>query len=161
MSLIDYPSLLPSPLISGYSFTTNELSNSTEMHSTFTKKRNEFTKRPLIFKLDFLFTQSELNTFETWFQDDIKDGQEFFNICLDIGILATLEARVIDTYSVSHNGTNFNVSMDIDTIDVSYLDDFAELDPVLDEFETGLQIQRLLDRLDLFVNTESKVPLAQ
>lgn len=77
---IDYPASLPWPVREGYERRTVQPFLRTEMVSGRARQRRRFTSVPAEYDVMFIFTTSmEAMAFESWFQDTLNDGVEWFN----------------------------------------------------------------------------------
>mgnify|MGYP000588363243 CR=1 FL=1 len=104
-----YPSTLPKPLASGYSVKPIDQTARTEMEGGPARVRRRTKSRNDHVTLAWLFTDTQMGTFRTWFDNDATGaagGAAWFTIGLALGGggVATVEARFIGPFSEQHLG---------------------------------------------------------
>lgn len=102
--MADYPTTLPAPLLAGYRVAPVDPSIRTEMEFGSPKKRRRTSTRNDVVKLRWTYSDSEMNTFRAWFENDTTGaagGAGWFNITLNIGNNGSesVEARFIGAYT--------------------------------------------------------------
>jgi hypothetical protein len=114
--MADFPVTLPKPLASGYSGTKTQAFIRTEMEAGSQRQRKRFSAVNQNRSLNFLFTASEMDTFKDFFETDINQGSDFFNISLDFGNgFTTYAARFIQPYTDSYvDGGFWNVDCQLE-----------------------------------------------
>jgi hypothetical protein len=74
MTIPEYPAQLPKPLRDGYGFEPVNGIRSTPMDSGRSRQRMEFTRRPSLITLSFIFTSVEARFFQTWAEQVVGAG---------------------------------------------------------------------------------------
>ena len=159
MALIDYPSSLPLPLIRGYSYSDSSHFIRTEMETGLARQRKRFTSTPTFFNIQFIYEQGAMSHFESWYANELNYGIELFNLQLAIGAGPAIasEVRITSPPSINSNNQHYNVTISIETVT-------KLIDPLLtdDQIEyinaqgSYAEAKASLDRLDLYMNTETK-----
>ena len=98
--MADFPATLPNALSSGYSGSKTQAFIRTEMEAGSQRQRQRFSTTNQNRTVNWLFTADEMDTFKTFFETDINQGSDFFNISLDLGNgLTTYAARFTQPYN--------------------------------------------------------------
>lgn len=161
MATIDYrDDVLPLPLLSGYGYSDDSRFIRTDMDSGYARQRLRFTQSPTRFNVSFLFTEGQMSYFESFFNNQLNFGIEFFNMDLAVGSGFTKEheVRFISPYRVQLSGNLFRVTASIEAVE-------KQVDPLLNDDQLayiaaqgGFEKAGIsFDRIDLFVNTETKL----
>lgn len=101
--MADFPATLPNPDSSGYTGSKTQVFIRTEMESGSQRQRQRFTATNQNRAVNWLFTADQMVTFKSFFETDINQGSDFFNINLDLGSGLTLyAARFTQPYSDSY-----------------------------------------------------------
>lgn len=79
-----YPCKLPLPLVSGFSFSDQELTVFNELDSGPPVARLKSDEGYSMFDARFSFNQLEMQVFRSWFRNTIKHGSKTFTIGLNI-----------------------------------------------------------------------------
>jgi len=109
--MADYPTGLPDAQVDGYSFEPMDQSVRTDMEFGTPRKRRRTSARNDIFSVRWKYSNSEMNTFRAWFENDstgAAGGAGWFNISLNVGngSVESVEARFLTTFKarlVTHN----------------------------------------------------------
>jgi len=116
MAVIDYPSTLPSPLISNISYMESQRLLVTDLEEGYSATRKRNTNVPVVFNISLLLSQDQLDIFESWFFSDIESGLKWFNMDLPVGksMSETHECRLKTVPKVSLQGNIWNVAVEIE-----------------------------------------------
>ncbi len=98
-----YPSTLPAPIVDGYGVQPVSATARTPMDSGPARVRRRFTRVPQIVTATWDYTDDEMATFKTWWENplDLDMGANWFWITIPVGSggTVTVEARFIAPYA--------------------------------------------------------------
>jgi len=82
-----YPTTLPAPLVSGYAVRPVDQTIRTEMDVGAARVRRRTRARLDRVPVSFIYTDTQLSTFRTWFDDDTQaaGGSAWFDMTLKVG----------------------------------------------------------------------------
>jgi hypothetical protein len=94
--MLSYPSLLPSPLLSGYNLQQQPNLLRTEMDSGRSRQRRRFVNVPSQAALTFIFTETQASIFEGWIVHGLLGATAWFEIALKTPLgMKTCQSRFI------------------------------------------------------------------
>lgn len=98
--MIQYPKVLPYPLREGYGFTTVSPILRTKTQTGRAIQRRKYSSTPTEASVSWVFTSTEAQLFESWFEDALVSGSQWFECELRTpqGLLP-YKARFVDIYS--------------------------------------------------------------
>ncbi len=107
MAAVDYPATLPAPNQAKYALQPVDPVIRTQMDSGSPRNRRRFTTYPTRIPVEWLFTEAEMATFESWFDNTVNSGESWFNVNLINGLsVSSYEARFYGS-----NGNPWKASM--------------------------------------------------
>ena len=115
---IDFPSVLPSPLVSDYSIAPNRAFVVTEMDAGNRRLRRRYTDVPEKYSLSWQFNQTQFAAFQAWYQYRLDSGALFALTPLRIGddIIDTV-IRFLNNYNASLVSSNrWEVTADVERV---------------------------------------------
>ena len=117
-----YPTTLPRPIARGYGLTPVDPAIRTDMDVGAPRVRRRTAARNDRVKVAWLFTDAQMATFRTWFDDpaEADGGASWFSISLPIGTGGTvaLEARFTKVFEATRNaGLSWNVTAELEVRD--------------------------------------------
>ena len=97
-----FPGSLPEPLLDSYGIEPQSVTARTDMEAGPARVRRRFTSQVDNITTSWILTSAQVTTFKTFFDTDIKDGSEWFDINLDLGSGSNVpcECRFIERYSL-------------------------------------------------------------
>jgi len=99
MSTVNWPSVLPTPTVKGYSYEFYDPIVRTEMDSGTIRSRRRFQTVPLRSNLRFIMNELELGIFESFYTNTIRYGADWFRMNLTTGDGSGLkEIRFMSVY---------------------------------------------------------------
>lgn len=99
---IPYPTTLPGPELTGYTLAPNRSCSRAEFESGHDRKRRRYRSVNSTITVEFVFSLAQLQIFKDWYENDLNDGVEWFELNLFNGLgLSPMEARFIDEYDSS------------------------------------------------------------
>lgn len=156
MTSINYPSVLPLPLVNSASYTEKSHVIRTDIDSGYAVVRKRFTKVPVFFDLGFLMSQENTGLFESWYANQLDYGVNFFNMDLPVGsgIRKSHVCRVIGEPNVSLNGLHYSITMRVEAVELQRDPDYND---VILEWANDLggltNVTTWLDGFDTLINT--------
>jgi hypothetical protein len=156
MTSIDYPGVLPLPLVNSASYVEKSHLISTDIDSGYAVVRKRFTKVPVFFDLGFLMSVNDAGLFESWYANQLDYGLNYFNIEVPVGgnIRRSHVCRIIGKPNFSLNGNHFNVTI---RVEAQELGRDPEYDDVIlgwaDDLGTLGDVTTWLEGFDTLVNT--------
>lgn len=100
MATIDFPSLLPTPLRSGYGLQHVSPMMRSELQSGRARQRRRYTSVPSMASVSWLLSDDQAMAFEAWFRDATVDGTDWFNCRLSTPVgLKDYECRFVEMYN--------------------------------------------------------------
>ncbi len=114
-----WPTSLPAPNLSGYQLTPNAQTIRTDMEVGAARVRRRSHARLDKIRVSWIFTDAQMDTFRTWFEDDTEaaGGSAWFSIDLRIGNTGATaqEARFVGEYqAVLQKASIWSVSAEIE-----------------------------------------------
>lgn len=152
-----YPQILPTPLISGYSYQDKNKFIRTKVDEGLARQRRRFTKTPTLVQANILLLRSQLSYFESWYFNEIDSGASFFELRLSLGgYVRTVNARFTEEYKIKSESDKFRLSAKLE-IEEKPIDPILDADTIeLIELYGWVGLEVLIDRLDFWVNSELK-----
>lgn len=158
MSDIDYPSFLPSPLVSAYSVKEGDRLLKTEMDNGYSVFRKRFTTIPATFKTSFIMDENDVNFFQSWYASGLDYGLYWFNMDLAVGAgnAVTHECRFLDnpTYALKGNLWSIKVNIQAISMVVSTTDYDSVIIGVIETLGGLSDASIYFDKLDNAVNVQ-------
>lgn len=107
-----WPTTLPAPTVDGYGITPQASFARTDMDQGPARQRRRFTTAPTHYSVQWVLTEPQLGTLESWCRDQAADGAAWFSISLRNGQgLQVVEARFIEPWKASKlGGMHYQVS---------------------------------------------------
>ncbi len=107
-----WPTTLPSPMVDGYGIAPQASFARTDMDQGPARQRRRFTTAPTHYSAQWMLTEPQLATLESWYRDQVDDGAAWFSINLRNGQgLQTVEARFMEPWKSSKlGGRHYQVS---------------------------------------------------
>src|SRR5262245_47995841 len=95
-----FPIGLPEPFFEPYTLEPQPNTIRTDMEAGAVRMRRRFTGRIKQFTLGWILTSAQVSTFTTFYEADIKDGVEWFDMNLDLGngVNTLSECRFMEPY---------------------------------------------------------------
>lgn len=90
-----WPSTLPAPLGSDYGVDFTDATVRTDMESGPARVRRRYTAAPDMVQLGWKFTEAQMATFRTFFEDTIAMGAAWFDLPLKDGRAAGMVTREV------------------------------------------------------------------
>lgn len=117
--MASFPSDLPAPLLEGYTLMPVDPSIRTDMEVGGQRVRRRTKARNDRVELSWCFTDAQMNTFRTWFEDDttgISGGASWFDIKLNIGLGGATdeEARFAQMWKAQRDSQYWKVSATVE-----------------------------------------------
>lgn len=117
MATPTFPASLPAPLISGYGYKDDagNVSRSPKSFGYQTQTQIGSTVFVMYF-LNFVLSQSEMDIFEDFYKTDLLHGHKFFYIDLKTGVgTNTYPCRLTSKYQASLAGVSWAVQFEVET----------------------------------------------
>ena len=112
-----FPSTLPLPLLRSYSVRAPKVLVRTEMDSGAVRQRRQYTNAFTMVAVRWVFDETQMGAFDTWYRTAINDGASWFTISLPItGVSSTVTARFTAEYSIkfiSHNTKEITAQIEV------------------------------------------------
>ena len=118
-----YPCSLPSPLISGYSFSDESLTVFNEMDAGPPIARLKSDEGYSMFSAQFSFSAIQMQVFRSWYRSVIKHGSKTFTINLNIDGATIEHICYMSPPNYSLNGKRWNVQVTLTSIEFAGLND--------------------------------------
>ena len=101
-----WPTTLPAPTVDGYGIAPQPTFARTDMDQGPARQRRRFTTGPTQYSVQWVLTEAQLATLESWYRDQAADGAAWFFISLRNGQgLQVVEARFPEPWKASKLGS--------------------------------------------------------
>jgi len=135
--MINFPDVLSLPSID-YKYKPMSRNLRTTSETGKIRVRKKYHQTPTIFSVTFVFNTDQLGLFESFFENCINSGSDYFNIFLLTGSgLNQVEARFIETYEVKYKQNDYwTVKTDIE-VEKPYIYSKIEFDELLSYYKSN------------------------
>jgi len=116
--MVVYPQSLPMPLREGYGFTPVSPIRRSNKVSGRSVQRRLYKSVPTVASVRWIFSDSQAQAFEAWFEEQLVSGSQWFECLLKVpGGIRTYKARFMDIYEgptlVGKSNWSFSANLEL------------------------------------------------